>query len=148
MICRVKPAAYYNLSVKIAKRYILISDDVRTETSGKLIVIGLHTPDIKVPQLPFVIPLAFTAAISIEGAGSFEMSGVLRHCDSRDLVLQFGAKGEVKKSGPALIPFKFPAVSFEKAGSYEVSLALEGQPEMTERFEISILEEQKVESHE
>ena len=129
----------------MTKRYILISDDVRTETSGKLIVIGLYTPDIKVPKLPFVIPLAFTAAISIEGAGSFEMSGDLRHCDSRELVLHFGATGEVKKSGPALIPFKFPAVKFEKAGSYEVSLTLEGQQEMqVERFEISILEDQKV----
>ncbi len=104
--------------MKITKRYILVSDDVRTESSGKLIVIGLYTPDIKVPKLPFVLPLAFTAAIFIDGAGNFEMSGNLRHCESRDLVLNFGAKGEVKKSGPALIPFKFPAVKLEKAGAY------------------------------
>ncbi len=125
--------------MRVAKRYILVSDDVRTETTGKLIVIGLYASDIKVPKLPVVMPLAFTASIAIEGAGSFDMSGNLRYRDSDDLLLNFGAKGDVKKSGSALIPFKFPAVKFDREGTHEVSLALEGQLEsLIESFEVSL----------
>src|SRR6266700_3321027 len=74
----------------------------------------------QVPKLPVVMPLAFTgqllASIAIEGAGSFDMSGNLRYRDSHDPLLNFGAKADAKKSGSALIPFKFPAVKFERRG--------------------------------
>lgn len=137
--------AYYNRLVRIAKHYILVSDDVRTEATGKLIVIGLYDSGIKVSKLPVVMPLAFTASIEIEGSGSFAISGNLRDRDSGDVLLNFGAKGDVRKSGSALVPFKFPAVQFDRAGIYEVSLALEGQPErVAETFEVSVQEDKKV----
>ena len=68
--------------MKITLRYILISDDVRTENNGKLMLIGLYGDEILVPRLPLAIPLAFTAGIVLEGEGAFDLSGKLRHPDS------------------------------------------------------------------
>src|SRR5438105_3153860 len=110
----------YNLVVQIGLRYILISDDVRTEISGKLIVIGLYGPEILVPRLPSAIPLALIAGIVLGGEGPFELSGKLVHPDSKEELLTFGATGEAKKGGSAYVPFKFPSVRFRKPGQYEV----------------------------
>ena len=127
----------YNSAVRTSLRFILISDDVRTEDNGKLIVIGLHGSEIQVPHLPVAIPLAFTAGIHLEGQGAFNLSGTLRHSNSGEELLSFWAKGETQKSGAGYVPFKFATVHFREAGIYEVSLAVEGQEEwMTEPFEI------------
>ena len=127
----------YNSAVPITLRYILISDDVRTENNGKLIVIGLYGPEILVQRLPIAIPLAFTAGIVLESEGAFDLSGKLIRPDSAEELLTFGATGEAKKSGAAYVPFKFPIVKFSQAGIYEVSLAVEGQEErLTETFEL------------
>jgi len=46
--------------VPVSIQATLICDDLRVEQSGKLILIGVYTPNIIVPQIPFTFPgLAF-----------------------------------------------------------------------------------------
>jgi hypothetical protein len=40
----------------ITQKYILMCDEVRQEINGKLFIIGLYTPDMAVPQIPYAIP--------------------------------------------------------------------------------------------
>jgi hypothetical protein len=121
---------------------MLVSDDVRTETTGKLIVIGLYGFDIITTKMPLAMPLALTAAIGIEGAGTFQMSGKLKHSASGEELLTFGAKGDVTDSGMIYVPFKFPIVHFKETGRYEVSLAVEGQQEiLIESFQVKLAPE-------
>jgi hypothetical protein len=42
--------------VAINQKYILVCDEVRQENNGKFMVIGLYTPDMTLPQIPFVLP--------------------------------------------------------------------------------------------
>ena len=115
----------------------VISDDVRIENNQKLMLIGLYGPEIHLQTLPAVIPLAFTAGIVIDGEGKFRLSGKLKRSGSDKELLTFGAKVAAKKKGTGYVPFKFPCVNLEEAGTYEVSLGVEGQDEqLTELFEV------------
>ncbi len=128
--------------MKTILRYILVSDDVRKEDNGKLMVIGLHGHEILVTRLPITIPLAFTAGIVFEGEGAFDLSGKLRHSESGDELLTFGATGAAKKSGSAYVPFKFPMIQLKDAGVYQVVLAVKGQDDvLTESFAVKTLDQ-------
>jgi hypothetical protein len=123
--------------VSVAKRFILIADDVRTEDNGKAIVIGLYGPDILTAKVPLAMPLAFLAGVAIKSRSKIKLRGSLTHLDSGRELLSFGAEGETRGNTNVLIPFKFPVVTFEKPGLYEVSLQIEGQEEpLTERFSV------------
>ena len=129
----------YNPTVKTRLRFILISDDVRTEDNGKLIVIGLQGNEIHVPHLPVAIPLAFTTGIMLEGGGAFKLSGKLMHGRSGEELLTFWAKGEAVKGGIAYVPFKFGSIQFREPGTYHVSIVVAGDEEhLTESFEIGL----------
>lgn len=45
---------------------MIIADDIRTEASGKLIVVGMYTNDIALPFEPFVVPQLYVL-FTIEG---------------------------------------------------------------------------------
>ena len=88
------------------------------------------------------MPLALTAAFAIQGAGTFQMSGKLKHFASGQELLTFGAEGEVTDSEMTYVPFKFPIVHFKETGRYEVSFAVEGQHEiLIESFQVKLAPE-------
>ena len=129
--------AQYNEIVKITLRHILISDDVRTENNGKLLLIGLYSREMDTQRLPLIIPLAFTVGVLIEGDGAFALTGKLTRPASGEELLTFEATGKTRKSGAGYVPFKFPSVTFKDAGIYEVSVCVKGQEErLAETFEV------------
>lgn len=64
-----------NTNPTLTIKKVIICDDVRQETNGKSILIGVHAGDILVPNFPAVFPLALWINARIEngnGTTSFD----------------------------------------------------------------------------
>jgi len=47
--------------------HVIVSDDLRIETDGKFIIVGMYTGDIALPTAPFPVgQLVFTFLVSTE----------------------------------------------------------------------------------
>jgi len=61
-------------------QYTLLCDEVRQENNGKFFIIGLYTPDVAVPAVPFALPaLSFFNVIKSDAPGTFEFTFKFTH---------------------------------------------------------------------
>jgi len=127
----------------VTARYLLLCDEVRREDNGKLIVLGLYTPDVSVPQIPFVMPsLTFFACLDSDVAGNFQFTLRLEHLETgiqggRPLAEGMGAM-QFRNPGTAFVPVRFGNVQFVAAGPYVFSLNLTGQDPITFEFQVRL----------
>jgi hypothetical protein len=122
----------------ITAKYILTCDEVRQEANGKYIIIGLYTPDLTIPQIPFGLPsLTFFLALESDRPGNFQMRFSVQQLDTGVNILEgMGAVGFQRPGlGPVAIPIK--NVGIPSAGTFVFSLTIEGQKDpITSSFNI------------
>jgi uncharacterized protein DUF6941 len=117
----------------ITARYILMADDIRREDSGKIIIMGMYTPDMTVMQIPFVMPtLAFFLNLESDRPGNFRFSTRITHQDTGNVVPQTDGMGMLAVTNPqqaGIAAVKFVGVTFNAPGLYSFSLEIDGQRE-------------------
>jgi hypothetical protein len=115
----------------INARYILMCDDVRREDNGKIILIGLYTPDMVAHQIPFVMPtLTFFLNLESDRPGQFGFRTRVEHQETGAVLPQTEAMGMlaiVNPQQPGIAVVKFGGVIFNAQGLYSFSLQLNDQ---------------------
>ncbi len=115
----------------ITARYILMCDDARREDNGKIIIIGLYTPDMTVQQIPFVMPtLTFFLNLESDRPGNFGFRTRVEHQETGTVLPQtvaMGMIGIVNPQQPGVVVVKFGGVIFNAQGLYSFSLQLDDQ---------------------
>jgi len=103
-------------------------DEVRQESNGKFLILGLYTPDMSIPQIPFVTPsLTFFIALESDRPGNFQVRFEIQHLDSGQRVAEgMGAFG-IPRPGMGIAPIQLRNLGIPNAGTYVFSLTLEGQ---------------------
>ena len=122
----------------LTAKYILVCDEVRQEANGKFIIIGLYTPDMTIPQIPFGLSaLTFFMGVESDRPGNFQMRFALMHLDSgQNIVEGVGAVG-FQKPGLGTVAIPLRNVGVPNAGTYVFSLTFEGQKDpITASFNI------------
>ncbi len=124
----------------ITPRFSVMCDEVRQENNGKFFVIGMYTPDMSLPQLPFVAStLTFLLWLQIDRPGSFQFNARLTQLDSGAVITQ--AMGgfniaAVRPDVPGLLPVRLMNVQFSQAGAYTFSFQIQGEPEILHHFQV------------
>ena len=124
----------------IRKTFSIMCDEVRQENNGKFLVIGMYTPDMSVPQLPFLIsPLTFVLWLQIDRPGGMQFSAKLTHLESGNIIAQ--AMGgfqvvAVRPDVPVLLPVRFMNIQFSRDGAYTFSFQVQGEPEILHDFQV------------
>jgi len=121
----------------ITSKFSLLCDEVRVEINGKLWIIGVYTPDMAVPQLPFVVPiLTFVFWLDGKIPGNYQFNAKLMHLESGAVITQaMGAFG-LAKPGTGLAPIRLVGVQFSQAGAYTLSLKIQDEPEILHQFSV------------
>jgi hypothetical protein len=114
----------------LTHQYTLLCDDVRVENSGKLILIGMYTPHVGVPQIPFAFSaLTFLQAFSSDRVGHYQFRGRLQHVETgRDLAQAMGMINVVQV-GMAIHVLRFGNLVLDRIGAYHFILNVDGQPD-------------------
>jgi hypothetical protein len=112
----------------IIPKFVLVCDEVRREDNGKFIVLGLYTPDLAVPQIPFVMPsLTFFVCVESDRTGTVRFNFRVEQLDTgRALVEGMGAM-QFNAPGVAVAPVRFGNVQFNAAGPYMFSMNIDGE---------------------
>jgi hypothetical protein len=114
--------------VAINQKYILVCDEVRQENNGKFMVIGLYTPDMTLPQIPFVLPsLTFFIALDSDRPGTHQCRISLQHLETGQVLAQGMGGFGFLRPGLATFPIKFNNVQIMGAGAYTFSLTIDGE---------------------
>jgi hypothetical protein len=113
----------------ITAKYILVCDDFRREDNGKFIIIGLYTPDMLVPQIPFAMPtLTFFMNLESERPGNFTFRIKIQHQDTGNILGQgMGMIPVLNPQQPIIMPVKIGGIIFNAPGLYGISLEIDGQ---------------------
>ena len=123
----------------ITSRFSLMCDEVRVEINGKLLILGAYTPDMAVPQLPYVAPiLTFLFWLDSPIPGNYQFSAKITHLESGTLVAQAMGGFGVAKPGQGLAPIRLVGVQFTHAGPYVFSLQIQGEPEILHQFSVML----------
>lgn len=114
----------------ITHRYTLVCDEVRQENNGKFIVIGLYTPNMSVPQIPFTIQsLTFFMFVNADRPGNVPFRMRLERMETgQRLVEGMGVMG-VQRPGPGASPIRIGPLQFQAAGTYNFVVDIEGERE-------------------
>jgi hypothetical protein len=122
------------------QKFSLVCDEVRQEVGGKLIIIGVYTPDIGVPQIPFSLPtLTFVNWAETDRPGDFHYQMRLTHLETGQTVVQ-GAMGiRCDRPGPVILPVRLTNVPIVGPGAFVFSLHMDGQDDMLTQFTVQII---------
>lgn len=114
----------------INHKYTLICDDVRQESNGKFIVIGLYTANMTVPQVPFVLPsITFFMFMHSDRPGNFPFRMRLETMENgQRLVEGMGMMG-VQRPGPGACPIRIGPLQIQAPGTYNLVVTFDGEPE-------------------
>lgn len=123
----------------VTPHYTLCCDDVRQENNGKFIVVGLYTPDIVVPAVPFALAtLCFFVVFTVDTKSQGKRNINFRLKQGDNLVA--GGSGQIEVRGTtAALPLRFGGVQLPTAGMYVFVLEIEGEPEaITHEFRVTL----------
>jgi hypothetical protein len=124
----------------LTANYILVCDDVRREDNGKFLILGLYTPDVIVPQIPFVMPvLTFFANLESDRIGSFGFRLKIRHEESSTVIAE--GMGMVTITLPramTIMPVKLGGIQLINHGLYSFSIEFENQDPLVTTFNVQL----------
>lgn len=112
----------------INHKYTLLCDQIRVENNGKFMIIGLYTPDVVVPMIPFALPtLAFFTYLETDEPGTWDISFQLTHLGN----VLAGGSGQVgvQRAGLIALPINLGAINLPGDGKYTFNLQIAGRPE-------------------
>lgn len=130
----------------ITHKYTLMCDEVRQENNGKFIVIGLYTPNMSVPQIPFTIPfLTFFMFVTADRPGNSAIRFRLERLDTgQRLVEGMGMMG-VRAAGPGATPIRIGPLQFQAPGGYNFVVEIDGERDpIITSFEIMLAQPQQI----
>lgn len=114
--------------------YTLMCDEVRQENNGKLILLGLYTPNITIASLPAVLPsLTFLTFLKSDHVGVFAQKVNLQGLESGKIIASATMMIEVRQipgqnpPWPVLSAVNLRNIMFSEAGTYTFTLTLEGE---------------------
>ena len=115
-------------------------DEVRLEITGKLILLGLYTPDMGVAQLPVMLStLTFVCGLESDRPGNFPIRFTLQHLDSGQEVLQGMGAVAFQRPGFSAAPISLRNFGLQQAGTYVFSLNIDGQHDpITSSFNVRL----------
>jgi Family of unknown function (DUF6941) len=114
----------------IIQKHAIVCDDARQENNGKWILIGMYTPDMQVPQIPFVLPtLTFFAWLESDRPGSFPFRIKLEHLESGASMAEGMGVMQFAKPGIGVSTIRFGGLQFSSPGAYVFSIQFDGQPD-------------------
>jgi hypothetical protein len=122
----------------IKAKYVLVCDEVRREDNGKFIILGLYTPDLLVPQIPFVTPaITFFLCLESDRPGRFRFNVKLEHLETGGSLAEAMGQLEFGVPGMAIAPVRFGNLQFAAGGSYIFSVNIDGQTDpITTQFNV------------
>lgn len=98
-------------------KYTLLCDEVRQENNGKFMILGVYTPDIIVPAVPFALPsLSFFNVLESDEAGTFEFT--LRLSVGGNQLVTAGGQVGMAAAGVVALPLRFGPVHLQVDGEY------------------------------
>jgi hypothetical protein len=130
----------------INARYVLVCDEVRQENNGKYLVIGLYTPDMAIPQIPFLLP-SVTFVVALESdrpTNNLQIRFALQHLESgQDVAAGMGAIA-FPKPGVGISPINLRNLQLPNAGTYVFSMNIEGRTDpITATFSVILVPPQQ-----
>lgn len=128
----------------ITHKYTLMCDDVRQENNGKFIVVGLYTPNMSVPQIPFTVPfLTFFMFVETDRPGNFPFRMRLERMETgQRLVEGMGMMG-VRAPGLGASPMRVGPLQFQAAGTYSFVVEIDGGAPIITSFEVILAPQQQ-----
>ncbi len=122
----------------VKAKYVLVCDEARREDNGKFIIIGLYTPDLSVPQIPFTTPsITFFLCLESDRPGMFRFNVKLEHLETGQNLAEGMGQMQFGAPGMGIAPVRFGNVQFIAGGSYIFSINVEGQPDpITTHFNV------------
>src|ERR1700689_4229768 len=121
----------------ITSKFSMMCDEVRVENNGKFIILGLYTPDMAVPQFPFVVPvLTFLFWLDCTIPGNYQFSARLVHLESGAVAAQAMGGLGLAKAGVGLAPIRLPNVQFMHPGPYTFSMQFPNEAEILHQFSV------------
>jgi hypothetical protein len=123
----------------INPKFSIMCDEVRVENNGKLMILGIYTPDMAVSQFPIVVPV-LTFVFWIEGTipGNFQFNARLVHLESGSEVAQAMGGFGLVKPGIGIAPIRLQGLTFMHPGPYTFSIRINGESEILHHFSINL----------
>jgi hypothetical protein len=116
--------------VPITQKHSIVCDDVRQEITQKWLIIGMYTPDMTVPQIPFVVPsIAFFVWLESDRPGNFPFRMKLEHLESGKALAEGMGVMQFAKPGQGVSMIRFGGLQFTTPGAYVFSIQFDGQAE-------------------
>lgn len=121
----------------IASKFSIMCDEVRVENNGKFLIMGMYTPDMAVPQLPFVCPvLTFLLWLECTIPGNYQFSARIAHLESGTTICQAMGGVGFNRPGLGLLPVRLVGVQFTQIGPYTFSVQISGEQEILHHFSV------------
>ena len=117
--------------MSITPKYTLVCDDIRQETSGKFIVVGLYMGNITIPHVPFVLPsLAFLQVFESDRPGNFTFKIRLERMETGQAIVEGMGMMGIQRPGTGVAPIRFAPLQLPAFGTYSLTINIEGEPPM------------------
>lgn len=128
------------MSEKPKHDFTIFCDDIREESSGKLIIIGLYAKDIVLGSpMPVTLPkLCFLTRLT-GGSGEFEVAHSLKTPEGKELLSDM-TPGKIQASPEGMGNLVVNVAPFlaEKEGRYKYSVVIDGETVHTLEFNLSV----------
>jgi hypothetical protein len=112
----------------ITQKYSIMCDDVRREDNGKMMLIGVYSPDITVPHVPVVLPsLAFYQVYEHDRPAQLAVRIRLSRMDTGASLQEGMGMMVVPKPGQGAAVFKLNNVPLPVFGTYSFAVQVEGE---------------------
>lgn len=113
----------------LSHRQTIICDEVRREDNGKLLVIGMYTGGLTIPQLPFFMPggLTFMSIWDADRPGSTDLKFRLQYLESGKSLIEARGNINILAPGQAYVPIRLAPLQIQNFGAYTLSIDVEGQ---------------------
>ena len=120
--------------------YTFMCDEVRVENNGKLMIIGMYTPDMSVPQIPFLVrTLTFFTSVESDVPGDFAFRMKLSHLETGKAIMEANGGIQIQRPGVGTMIVPLPSVQFQAVGPYTFSVDLTEARETLFVFQFSVL---------
>jgi hypothetical protein len=124
----------------ITSKFSIMCDEVRLEHNFKFMILGMYTPDMSVPQLPFIVPV-LTFLFWLEGRipNNYPFNAKLSHLETGAVIAEaMGAFG-LAKPGQGLAPIRLVGIQFTQPGPYIFQLNIQNEIALDHHFSVLLV---------
>jgi hypothetical protein len=115
---------------------VIICDDIRQETNGKLTLVGCYSGSMVATAFPIITPLGVFVLLEPKKTKYEKVSLLMKSPDGTEVKLGDYSAGFTDLRYPGSLSFKFPAVPLSVEGVYQFYLSMDSEPQLVLRFPI------------